>query len=508
MRDHDHDPQRIHTTLIKPIWILKGSHMSTFAAAVVADATSPSLSGVTANGGAALATSQNALVDLFFVVGSSRGKDLTQKFLAALNADPQRAITMLFWARDVRGGAGERDTFRKLMCVLETARPDLVQKVIPLIPEYGRWDDLDAFQTPEARDQALNFWCAAILAGHGLASKWSPRRGALANELRKRMKLDPKSYRKLLVTHTQVVENHMCARTWGDINYSHVPSVAAARYQKVFTKRDTERYAAFKAAAVKGDVKINAGALYPYDVLKSIRMGDETAALAQWNALPNYLGDAGFILPVIDTSGSMQCPVGDTKSKLSCLDVAISLGLYLADKQQGAFANMFLNFDSDSKIHHLQGNLLEKLHQIEHAAWGGSTNLESAFKEILRVAVMGNVPQSEMPRYLLVISDMGLNPIHHNASVRAFDLAKQMFDRHNYQLPIIVWWNVAHRSGGYGGDNNFPVGAHEQNTALVSGFSPAIMKSVLAAKSVSPWDVMMETLDQPRYQAVRDALAT
>jgi hypothetical protein len=481
--------------------------MSTFAAAVVADAQPSSLTGVTANGGAALATSQNALVDLFFVVGSSRGQDLTQKFLAALNADPHRAITMLFWARDVRGGSGERDTFRKLMCVLETARPDLVQKVIPLIPEYGRWDDLSVFQTPAARDQALNFWCAAILAGHGLASKWAPRKGPLANELRKRLKLDPKSYRKLLVTHTQVVENHMCAREWDKINYSHVPSVASARYQKAFTKHDAVRYGEFKAAAVKGEVKINAGALYPYDVLRSIRAGDPTAALAQWNALPNYLGDAGFMLPVIDTSGSMQTPVGDGKSKLSCLDVAVSLGLYLADKQTGAFANMFLNFDNNSKIHLLQGNLLEKLAQIEACEWGGSTNLESAFKEILRVAVMGNVPQSEMPRYLLVISDMGFNPTSHNASVRAFDLAKQMFERHNYQIPTVVWWNVAHRSGGYGGDGNYPVSAHEQNTALVSGFSPAIMKSVLSARRVSAWDIMLETLNQPRYQPVRDALA-
>jgi hypothetical protein len=482
--------------------------MSSFASAVVADATHSSLNGATANGGAALASSENALVDLFFTISASRGKDISAKFLAALNADPERAVTMLFWARDVRGGSGERDTFRKLMCVLEMVRPDLVTKVISLIPAYGRWDDLSVFQTAQARDQALDFWCAAILAGDALSCKWAPRKGALANELRNRMKLDPKSYRKWLVNHTQVVETAMCARDWTSINYSHVPSVAAARYQKAFNRRDSERYAAFKSAAIKGDVKINAGALYPYDVLRSMREGDADVAQAQWNSLPNYLGDSGFILPVIDTSGSMQTPVGDAKSKLSCLDVAVSLGLYLADKQQGAFANMFLNFDSNSKIHYLQGDLRQKLAQIESCDWGGSTNLESAFREILRVAVMGNVPQSEMPRYLLVISDMGIDPTRHNAGQRAFDLARDMFGRHGYQLPTIVWWNVAHRSGGYGGDNNFPVHAHEQGTALVSGFSPAIMKSVLSSRSVTPWDIMLETLMQSRYQAVRDALTS
>ena len=482
--------------------------MSTFAAAVVADAQLPSLSGVTANGGAALSTSQNALTDLFFTIGAARGKDISAKFMQALQTDPFKAITMLFWVRDVRGGAGERDTFRKLLKVLEAERPDLTRKLVPLVAEYGRWDDLATFENSEVRELALRLWAHEISTGNGLAAKWAPRKGVLANELRKRMKLDPKSYRKLLVNNTQVVENHMCAKQWDQINYSHVPSVAGARYQKAFNRRDPVRYAEFKAAALKGDVKINAGALYPYDVIKSVRSGDPSAALAQWNALPNYLGDSGFILPVIDTSGSMQTPAGDGKSKLSCLDVAVSLGLYLADKQTGAFANMFLNFDSDSKIHFLKGNLLEKLHQIQSCDWGGSTNLESAFKEILRVAVMGHVPQAEMPRYLLVISDMGFNPASQGANTRMWDLAKQIFERHGYSLPTVVWWNVNASSGGFGGDNNFPVSVQEQNTALVSGFSPAIMKSVLSAKNVTPWDVMMETLNQPRYQAVHDALAS
>ena len=482
--------------------------MTTFAAALANVDTSVA-TGNTANGAAALATSNSTLTDLFFTIGSARGKDITAQFENAVSTDPWKAITMLFWARDVRGGAGERDTFRKLLRVLSTARPDLTSKVISLIPEYGRWDDLAVFETEPLRGQALAVWAAAIRAHHGLACKWAPRKGELANALRKILRLDPKGYRKLVVGGTAVVENHMCAREWDNINYSHVPSVAGARYQKAFNRRDPVRYAEFKAAALKGDAKINAGALYPYDVIKSVRSGDPSAALAQWEALPNYLGDEGFILPLVDTSGSMQTPVGGQqgKSKLSCLDVAVSLGLYLADKQKGAFANMFLNFDSDSKIHQLKGNLLEKLHQIQNCDWGGSTNLESAFKEILRVAVIGRVPSEEMPRYLLVLSDMGFNPTSHNANQTAFEFAQHMFARHGYALPKIVWWNIAYREGGYGGDRNYPVSADQAGTALVSGFSPAIMRSVLSSKSVTPWDVMIETLNQPRYQAVRDALS-
>lgn len=363
-----------------------------------------------------------------------------------------------------------------------------------------------------AKDRLRHILHANLIKAQA-AAKWAPREKSSAKEMAKQMRkswgLDPKTYRKRIADMSATVEDLMCARQWSQIKYETVPSVASARLQKTFNRHDPVRYAEFKAAAVKGDVKINAGALYPYDVLRSIRHGDETAALAQWEALPNYLGEEGFILPLVDTSGSMMTPVGGQqgKNQLSCLDVAVSLGLYLADKQQGAFANMFLNFDTNSRIHQLNGNLLQKLHQIRHCNWGGSTNIESAFKEILRVAVMGRVPAEEMPRYLLVLSDMGFDPSSHNASQTAFELAQQMFERHGYQLPTIVWWNLAHREGGYGGNSNYPVSAQQKGTALVSGFSPAIMRSVLSSRTVSPWDIMIETLNQARYAAVRDALA-
>jgi hypothetical protein len=129
--------------------------MNTFAHALTSASVQTAPMGATANGGAALATSGHALTNLFFVVGASRGKDIHSQFMSALEADPVNTIAMLFWARDVRGGAGERDTFRKLMCVLEKARPDLIQKVISLIPVYGRWDDGYCFQS--ASMQALWF---------------------------------------------------------------------------------------------------------------------------------------------------------------------------------------------------------------------------------------------------------------------------------------------------------------------------------------------------------------
>jgi hypothetical protein len=479
--------------------------MSTFAAAVqMAD--TPAADAFTANGMPTNASTGNAVLNCFFILGASRGKDISDQFRAALVQDHVLAVKALFWARDVRGGAGERNTFRKLLAVLEQHDVEMALRVIPLIAEYGRFDDLHVFNTLVCKNLAVQVHVDAIRAGNGLGAKWAPRKGPIANQLRKAMDMDPKTYRKTIVGLTNVVETQMCANQWGEINYSHVPSVASARLQKAFNRHDPVRYTEFKAAALKGEVKINAGTLFPYDVLKSVRNGDQVAALAQWEALPNYLGDNGFILPVIDVSGSMGSRVGDAKSTLTCMDVAISLGLYLADKQQGAFKDMFLNFHTNSKIHHLQGNLLEKIHQIQHSDWGGSTSLESAFKEILRVAVMGNVPPNEMPRYLLVISDMGFDPSSNNAGQGAMAIAKDIFARHNYSLPNIIWWNVAHRNGGYGGDNNFPVTQHESGSALISGFSPSIVRSVLSSKQVTPYEVMLETLNSDRYWAVEQAL--
>ena len=483
--------------------------MNTFSSAVAqvysADINS-SAPAITANGAATLATSGDPLVDLFFVIGSSRKQDISQKFLSALSVDPELTTRMLFWARDVRGGAGERDTFRKLLGSLATINPEMIKRVVDLVPEYGRWDDLECLMSTAAEDDALRVWASAIHRGDALACKWAPRQGPLANRLRKKMGVaTPKQYRQMVVNSGRSVEQHMCARQWHNIHYQHVPSLASARYQNAFTKNDTARYREWRDGLSTGATKVNAGAVYPYDVVKSVYTGDPQVAAAQWEALPNYLTDDASILPLVDTSSSMTTPVGGTRG-LTCLDVAVSLGLYIADRQKGPFRDMFLNFDSNSRIHHLKGDFLTKLTTLRGCQWGGSTNIESAFREILRVAVLGNVLPKDMPRYLLVLTDMGFDPRHQKAEQTAFDMAREIYARHGYALPTIVWWNLSHRPGGYGGDSNTPVGARENGTALISGFSPSIMKSVLAKGTVNPYDIMLETIMSPRYDPVGNAI--
>lgn len=470
--------------------------MGTFAQAVQ-NTMQPSL---TANG---MLTNQSSLdpnVDLFFAIGASRGKDLTGAFARAYAAEPDVAMKILFWARDARGGAGEREIFRKILQNLEVNQPDSLMRNLALVSEYGRWDDLLVFKTPRFKLAAYDLIARALRGGNGLAAKWMPRKGEIANELRKYLNFTPKQYRKMLVELTKVVETQMCAKAWDQINYDHVPSVAANRYQKAFGKRDAVRYAAWKEGLKNGTSKVNASVLYPYDVIKAVEHGDRAVALAQWEALPNYLGDDA-ILPMVDVSGSMSCPVGGQKGVgLTCMQVAISLGLYVADKQKGAFKDMWLTFTSDSHIDILKGDLLAKINQVRRNV-GYDTNLESAFRSILQVAVQNRVPAEEMPKYLLVLSDMEFNAAWAGGvSLGAFDLAKRMFEAAGYELPKLVWWNLNARPDATG---NSPVRFDQRGTAMVSGFSPSIMKSILAARNFSPRDVMLETIMAERYQAVK-----
>jgi hypothetical protein len=448
----------------------------------------------TANGMKTFDSSKSALVDLFFTIGASRGKDLSVKFVKAMKQDQTLALRLLMWARDVRGGAGERDVVRTILLSLEKNYPAVLSRLLPHVAEFGRWDDLLIFKTKAIKDQAFTLIGDALRERNGLAAKWMPRQGPVAVEMRNFFGMTPKFYRKSLVNLTKVVEQNMCSNTWDDINYSHVPSLAAARYQKAFKKHDPAGYEAYKAKLATGEAKVNASAVYPYDVIKSRRFGgDDKVIQAQWDALPNYIGDE-LVLPVVDVSGSMSCPVGGN-ANLTCMDVSVSLGLYLADKNTGPFKDMFLTFSDKPKLQLLKGNLLDKLNQLERSDWGMSTNLHGAFEAILSYAVKGGVNAGDMPKYVLVMSDMEFNHCaKHDDS--AMGMIERKYKEAGYAVPNIVFWNLNARAG------NVPIKFDKPGVALVSGFSPSIMTSILKAEELDPASVMMTTLNSPRYSVI------
>ena len=456
---------------------------------------------VTANGMKARKSTTNNVVDLFFKIGASRGKDIIPDFVKAYVQDKDLATRVALWARDPRGGAGERQLFRDILIYLENNDPEIAMAMLAKVPELGRWDDIFVFTTPELKFAAFAMLKSALDAGNGLAAKWTPRKGKLAQEIRTSFGWSPKFYRKTLVNLTKVVETQMCANDWDNINFSHVPSVASARYKKAFN-RHTTKFAEYVAALVKGDseVKVNAGAVYPYDILKGIggwgwdaryNKTERDHIIAQWNALPNLVGDAN-ILPLVDVSGSMTCRAGKNNS-VSCMDVAVSLGLYLAEKNQGKFKDAFLTFSGTPELLHLKGNIVEKCDQMVKSNWGMSTNLHAAFEKILNVAIKGKVPQAEMPEMLLILSDMQFDRCV-NYDDSAMEMIERKYTAEGYTVPQIVFWNL-------NANDNVPVKSDKSGAALVSGFSPSIVKAILAAdmSEFTPYGIMMKAIMNDRY---------
>lgn len=451
----------------------------------------------TANGAVAHHSSLSACLDFFYVAGASRGKNITSDFVASLAENEDVTLRTLLWMRDAREGAGERQQFKDLVKVLvELDKP--IDKLISKVPELGRWDDLLIFEGTKYQDQAFDLIFGAIKEGNSLCAKWMPRQGKIANALRKHFGIKtPKEYRKLLVSLSDVVETKMCAKQWNDINFESVPSVAAARYQKAFARNAQASYTEYKDKLSKGEAKVNASVVYPYDVVKACINGDAAVADAQWKALPNYLdGVDERILPIVDVSGSMSCKVGgyQSKSETSCMDVAVSLGLYLSERNEGVLKNVFMTFSESPQLLKLEGGTLkERVLAMKRSKWGMSTNIQLVFETLLSAAVSNNVPENQMPTKLLIVSDMQFNQcMDRGNDVSAYDLAKSMYEQHGYKLPQIVFWNVNCQSG------TVPVTKGTAGTALVSGFSPSIMKSLLKG-AMTPEKVMLDTVMIDRY---------
>lgn len=470
--------------------------MNTFVSAVV------NQEARTENGMRARKSTASACVDLFFKIGASRGKDITKDFVAAFVEDKEIALRIAQWVRDVRGGAGERELFRQILKYLDKHAPEDAARLLMKVPEIGRWDDIFVVENNKAK--AFTMLGDALRAKNGLAAKWTPRKGDLAVEIRNFFGMSPKFYRKSLVEMTKVVETQMCSKEWSEINFSHVPSVASARYKKAFF-RNTPEYAKYVAALVKGTdpkVKVNAGAVFPYDVLKGVigsyRSNFNATELAlvekQWDALENFIGDAN-VLPLVDVSGSMSCPAGSSGSKsvTTCMDVAISLGLYMADKNKGKFKDTFLTFSATPELLHLKGNIVQKCQQMSSSNWGMNTDLVKAMDKILSTAVKGGVSQEEMPEMLLIMSDMQFDQCA-RFDDSAMKMMARKFEAAGYELPKIVFWNLNAK-------DNVPVKYDTRGVALVSGFSPAIMVAVLGGdtEKFTPESIMMKALMVDRY---------
>lgn len=456
----------------------------------------------TTNGMKALKTTFNANVDLFGTIGSARNTDISGLFMKAFREDANLAVRNLLWVRDVRGGAGERDTFRKLLAHLaNTGETDVAARVLVKIPEVGRWDDMFKLIgiEPQLDELIAETVAAALLEKNGLCAKWMPREGKKHSRFfMNQFGLTERGYRKLIVGLSKTVEQQMCAQQWDKIEFGKIPSVAAKNYQRAFKRNAPEVYQEYVDGLATGKTKINAGAIFPYDVIKGLN-GVNGVADAQWKALPDYLeGSTENLIPIIDVSYSMS----DLASKnLTCMDVAVSLGMYVAERSKGIFKDQFITFHDRPELVDLSGckTLTERVYKTRNARWGGSTNLQATFELILNTAVRHRVSPSDMPTKIILFSDMQFNQVDGRFVSReasALEMIEQMYAQAGYKRPDIIFWNMNAKYG------NLPVSHSAGGTAIVTGFSPAVMKAILAQQDVpevTPLSTMLETLLVDRY---------
>lgn len=442
----------------------------------------------TYNGAVTHSTSGSALVDLFFLAGASRNvgdQEILNAWIKSVDAEPILSLQLLLWARDCRGGAGERRFFRTIYQYLKGTDPEVAARLTTLVPEFGRYDDL--IKSGELTTAEMEVIAAALNDGNGLAAKWVPRRGTKFHQLAAFMGMNLGDFRRFVVGLSNTVEQHMSAREFSAIDYKGVPSVAMARYSKSFGKHDATRFAEYMTKVKKGEVKINAATLFPYDLIRSLGgHGNVDTINEQWKALPDYYTDEN-ILVVADVSGSMTCGYS---GNIRPIDISISLAMYTAERNRGIFRDNFITFSGNPTLQTLKGSFTERFNQLRRADWAMNTNIQAVFDLILGKAKGHNLSAEDMPTKVIIVSDMEFDYCGQNTNT---DVVRQKYEAAGFQLPQLVFWNVNGRTG------NSPVKIDSRGVALVSGASPAILKSVLG-EDLSPLGTVLKTIDVPRYQ--------
>lgn len=447
---------------------------------------------LTTNGAPTLRSSLNNIVDFFFFAGASRTRSADEHknmFRNAFMQNGMLATQALLWARDIRGGAGERKVFRSILKDIRANHSGRWLHMLPVIPEVGSWKDLFSVVTvPTAYE--INFVYTALRNGDGLCAKWFPRKGSWFNLTAAQYGLKPSQLRRMIVDLSNTVEQQMCAKKWDDIEFGKVPSIAMSRYKNCFSKNTPELFQGYLNAVEEGAEKINASALFPHDVLRD--KSNAQATQVQWDALPNYLeGNDERILPICDVSASMETCVS---GNMTALDICVALGLYIADRNEGLFHNEILTFSEQPEFHSIEGdNIVEKSDNLKRAKWGFNTDIVKTFWVLLHKAHVHKLDKSKMPTTILIFSDMEFDRAT-GFSDTSFQEIEREYKSKGYELPKIVFWNLKGRVG------NVPTRADQKNVALVSGFSPAILTAVLAGKEITPMSVMLEAIDTPKYQ--------
>ena len=465
-------------------------------------------------------------LDLFATIGALRREsdlEIEKRFMKAYTEDRDLAMKILFFARDVRGGLGERRVFRVILRWLAFNETGSVVRNLPYIAEYGRWDDVLVLLDTPCRKAALALLkqqfdadlTALEQSGDvSLLGKWlpsvnasDPETVALAKQIARAFGLTDRDYRKALVrlrARIRILENNLREKDY-TFDYAKQPSKAMFKYRRAFRRNDGERYGAFMEKVQRGEAKLHTGTLLPYEIvepcleytwyrqksfMRPLSEEEKLSLNATWGALEDFTTDENA-LAVVDTSGSMY-----GQSNPMPAAVALSLGLYFAERAKGPYRNHFIQFSARPELIEIKGETFaDRLRYIASFNEVANTNLEAVFDLILEAAVENRVPQSELPAKLYIISDMEFDACVRDAKLTNFENAKQKYARRGYKLPQIVFWNVASRHA------QQPVTVNDRGVALVSGCSPRIFSMAMEGE-LNPYAYMLSVVNTERYAPI------
>ena len=472
----------------------------------------------TENGAAAFCSTHSACLDLFASCGALRTaseEHIIARFARAYAEDRDMTMRILFYMRDIRGGLGERKVFRYALRSLAQTAPQSVIRNLPFIAEYGRYDDLLwLLQTP-CEDAAVRLIHNQLLADldslHNnkhvsLLAKWLPsvntssiETRACAKYLCRLLGMRQKTYRRslsLLRASIDILENRLrCGNFPRD--YTAVPGKAMFKYRRALLRRDPIHFEKYLQDVRDNHVTMHTSVVYPYEIVRAAKNAltltpEEQLTLdTMWHALPDYT-DGRNAIAVIDGSASMTWSIDNT---VSPADIALSLGIYFAERNTGHFANHFITFSETPQLVEIRGNTIcNRVRFCDSFNEVANTDLYEVFMLILLTAIRHNLPQSELPELLYIISDMefdcGTVP-----DKTVFEDAKEKFEEYGYTLPQVVYWNVCARN------TQFPVTMDEHGCALVSGASPTLFSQMISHE-LTPYSMMEHVLSSPRYSGI------
>lgn len=494
---------------------------------------------LTENQAPARTTTGDNLIDLFAVIGAMRERkesDIISMWESAYRENAELAVRMIFYAGDIRGiGLGERRTFRILIKHLANTHPSIMRKNIVNIPYYNRWDSLYELVATPCEHDMWDLVRTQWLEDFGnmkhnkpisLMAKWlasvnasSKKTCMLGHKTARELGLSESMYRRALSklrAYLKVVEKSMSAQEWATIEYSAVPSYAMKNYSKAFARHDQERFSNYKesleqriADGTISQKDIKSATLFPYDLVKKyIEAGVgtsydswsrrsyigiyDTITEAQWKALPDYLDEEANVVVMADVSGSMYSP------NYQPISASLGLALYFAQHNKGIYHNKYMTFTDRPSFLTINENasLRDQLAQAWDAGVGFSTNLERAFTYILNTAIGNDVKPEEMPKALVVVSDMEIDPFFRGQGLDFLEEMTRRFRNAGYTMPKVLFWNVEGRNSTFHAKSTNP------NAVFASGYSASAFTSIVKGINKTAYEVMYDTLMDAQYDRV------